>query len=52
MDTAIAFILGLLCGGSFGVFAMALLTAAKWQDEQFIGNGRWENEHNDPGRND
>ena len=38
MDTAIAFILGLLCGGAFGVFTMALLTAAKWQDEQFIGN--------------
>ena len=52
MDAAIAFILGLLCGGAFGVFTMALLTAAKWQDEQFIGNGRWENEHNDPGRKD
>jgi hypothetical protein len=52
MDAAIAFILGLLYWGSFGVFAIALLTAAKWQDEQFIGNGRWENEHNDPGRND
>ena len=52
MDAAIAFIFGLLFGGFFGVFTTALLTAAKWQDEQFIGNGRWENEHNDPGRND
>ena len=30
MDAEIAFILGLLCGGAFGVFTMALLTAAKW----------------------
>ena len=52
MDAAIAVILGLLFGGAFGVFTMALLTAAKWQDEQFRGNGRWEDEYNDPGRND
>ena len=52
MDAAIAFILGLLFGGAFGVFTMALLTAAKWQDEQFRGNGRWEDEYNDPGRKD
>ena len=37
MDAAIAFTLGLLSGSAFGVFTMALLTAARWQDEQFTG---------------
>ena len=52
MDGAIGFFLGIFVGGAFGVFTMALITAAKWQDELYAGNGRWEDGNNDPGRDD
>jgi len=52
MDGVIGFLLGIFVGSSFGVFTMALLIAAKWEDRQLAENGRWENGENDTGRND
>ena len=52
MDGMIGFLLGIFVGSSFGVFTMALLIAAKWEDRQLAGNGRWEDGENDAGRDD
>ena len=52
MNVVISFILGIFVGGTFGIFTMALVTAAKWEDRQLAGNGRWEDGENDTGRND
>ena len=52
MDGVIGFLLGIFVGNSFGVFTMALLIAAKWEDRQLAGNGRWEDGENDAGRDD
>ena len=52
MDGMIGFLLGIFVGSSFGVFTMALLIAAKWEDWQLAGNGRWEDGENDAGRDD
>ena len=52
MDGAVGFFLGIFVGGAFGVFTMALAAAAKWQEEQYTGNGRWDDGENDTGRND
>ena len=38
MDGVIGFLLGIFVGSSFGVFTMALLIAAKWEDRQLAGN--------------